>query len=666
MYTYTANNNNNNNNCSGALLIGGTPTATGSAQFDVSVTDNNGGSAGPVTYTITVGTSLPVTLPSPNPSSLGPAITGLTYSGAINAGGGSGGGNYAFTVNDTTIPTDGSVTTFGGSDGLTATNTGGNTLMISGTPTSATTVTLNVGVTDTLGNTSASNTYTITVGSGPTGANNANLNGHYACLIQGFNDNDSSRWASVASLVADGSGTITSGEFDQNGSSQPSAQSGTLTGTYAINADNNGLATITPNSGTPNSGTPSVWAIALTNAANPAQQFRMVENDSSGQHGVGNCFLATTSAFASSTISGNSFALGMGGANSSGGASGSIAKAKPDSGVTVAGSTTAKQAVARFSASGGNITGGIIDMVKAGCTTPEEDTFTGTYSSVDANGKLTLTLTPTQQSAANCPSNSNPTFIPKANAAPKPESGGNGPQTATLAVYIIDSKRMFILETTSGDGLLAGNVRTQQNTPYTGASINNHAVVYMQGFEINNNQPVIKNQILQASGSGTGTITVNASYGDKGGTFQSGESNGGPITLTFDSSNPGRVTFTPGNNGGAYLYLFGTDNAFEMDYDGNGGFDAGWVEPQTQTTFSDATVAGTYMVGQFPPSSPDSNSNVGEVTMDSSGNFNAQLSQGGENGLTFDQTMDLTYAFDSTTYGTFLVMTTARAAWHVP
>ncbi len=631
---------NTNGSCGSPLIISGIPNTTGTMTFEVTAYDSINNQQGvKQTYTINILAALPVSLPTSTPSSLGPGLIGFGYSGAVNASGGV--SLYSFTVNDTPIPNTGAVTPIAGGNGLTAYNGGGNTLFFGGTPTAGP-ITLTVSVTD--GNsTTDTETYNISVSSGPNGANNSHLNGQYTCLTQGFNDQDGARWASVATFKADGSGNLTSGEFDENGSDQSSASTGTsLSGTYSIGADNNGLMSITA---TP--GPTTQWAIALTDLVSPAQQFRMVEADSSStlQHGTANCFLATTSAFAASTISGNSFAFQFGGENPSG-----------NSGTTTSSSTTSKAAVGRFTASSGSITAGLIDMAKSGCTTAEEDTFTGTYTSPDANGRLYLTLTPTQQTAATCPSNTTATVAPAFGLNPKPEAGGGG-GSVTLAVYIVDANRMFIMETTAGDGLFAGNVRKQLSAPYSNSSIKGPFVLYMQGSETTNNGMTgSRSQLFQGTGDGAGNLTVNASYSDKDGTYSVGDSNGGPIPVVIGAN--GLTTLKPGN-GEVYMELFGIDNTFIMSVDGDGSFESGWVEPQVQPAssapFGFAYIKGTYLIGQMPAMDPTQNGNVGEFTLDQSGNISGAISQGGESGLTFDQSMNLSYTWDSTTYGSFII-----------
>ena len=135
-YTYTVTglpaNGLNYSSAGGVLTISGTPTGATAVSFGVAVKDSLGGTAGPFTYTITSYNSL--TLPTPNPATLGPATINLPYTGTIVAAGGS--GNYSWTV--TGLPANGL-----------AYSTSGGTLTVTGTPTTATPVSIGVSITDT-------------------------------------------------------------------------------------------------------------------------------------------------------------------------------------------------------------------------------------------------------------------------------------------------------------------------------------------------------------------------------------------------------------------------------------------------------------------------------------------------------------------------------------
>jgi hypothetical protein len=112
-------------------LLSGTPTTSGTVSFTAKVTDSASNTA---TQAFSFAVYNALSLPAPNPNSLGAGTTGEAYSGSISASGGS--GNYTWTV--TSLP----------ADGLSSSSTGG-TLTISGTPTTATTVSFGAKLTDT-------------------------------------------------------------------------------------------------------------------------------------------------------------------------------------------------------------------------------------------------------------------------------------------------------------------------------------------------------------------------------------------------------------------------------------------------------------------------------------------------------------------------------------
>ncbi|MDR3726304.1 MAG: putative Ig domain-containing protein [Terracidiphilus sp.] len=145
-------------NISGAVLhVAGTPTTATTVTFTVTLTDTvTSQSVGPYTYTIVVSEPATLTLPTPNPSSLPSATNGQSYSGAINATGGA--SPYTWTVNGT--PGNGPVNLGNGT--LAASNSSGNTLSISGMPSSTGSVSFTAAIKDNL-NTTVSNTYTISV-----------------------------------------------------------------------------------------------------------------------------------------------------------------------------------------------------------------------------------------------------------------------------------------------------------------------------------------------------------------------------------------------------------------------------------------------------------------------------------------------------------------------
>jgi hypothetical protein len=566
-----------------------------------------------LTVSTAAGTSAPV------PFTINPAIkiitatlpsgtAGNAYSGPITATGGTPG--YTWTV--TGLP-----------NYLTFFDTMDSTLVITGTPASSATVTFQVSVADTAGATAGPVSYTINFNAGPNGANNGNLSGSYVCLFQGSVDDDSTRWATVASIQADGQGHFTSGIFDTNSHDIGSA-SGTMTGSYNVGSDNNGMASIHTILTNNAAGIQTAqWALALAGAAQPAQQFRMVEADDlgtlpSGLQGTANCYQATPSAFAASTVSGSSFAFGLDGEDNSG---------------------NQKASAGLFSASGGVIANGNIDMARGGSATVQTAAFTGTYTAPDpATGRFTIAL------------------------------NGAGSSTG-FTVYIIDAKRMFILDNTSNDGEQAGNLRAQQQATYSGASVSGPFVLYLRGAEFNSGSTTPSGfyaDLFVGSGDGAGHMTISQSYTNDDGAYSASSSSAGPPALAFDSAHPGRATF-PSASGTTYLYLFDNNSAFEMSVGDNGSLDSGWLEPQTvpqtQAGFTGADLAGNYLLGELPLLSESSNGSVGEYDLTAAGSMNAALTTAGRGDLSWDQSTNLTYSWDATApgTGTFLVANGAQA-----
>jgi hypothetical protein len=620
------------------LFVGGTPTtANASLSLTIEVFDTtNSGDTATVVYTIAINSPTPLTLTATG--SIGNAIVSLPFGSEVQANGGTGGGYvFAVTVGSTTtsVPTNGTPVALG--NGLTASSNGDSYLQISGTPTAATNVPFSVSVTDSGTDTDGPIAYTVDVSSGPNGVNNKYLSGTYVCKTNGYKDSDGSRWASLSSFTANGAaGTTTGGVFDINGSDYTTELSGTSTGTFSIGADNNGIATTTSTVTSGGTGTQiSHYAIALNDAnhvTTTATEFRLVEIDDagaspSGQTSTGVCYQATPAAFASSTVSGKGVAFGFQGENSSG---------------------TPKQSVGRLTLSaesatggpggvpGGTVTSGIIDGMRLDQTGDKGGTIaSGTYTVPNSNGVYDVTVLATGQTSG-----------------------------SSFVVYVIDANRMFILETAGDTGVQSGDVRTQQQTSYSNSSFNGSAVLYGQAYEGTSGAiSGYDSFIYQFSGNGAGAGTVNQSYDDSNGKYDVGKENGPGPAITFDSANPGRATFSPGTDSG-FLYFYDTNSAFYLDLNGGGSpnfLESGWFLPQTQTTFTNAALAGTYLTANMNEKSGDAS--VGEAVLSSTGSITADQSTGGENSFDWDESQTgVTYSWLSSTYGAFSIVETGQSS----
>ena len=131
---------------SAAGVVSGTPTANGTAAFTANVTDSANNMAIQA-LTITIWQAMSI-----DPTTPGPATTGVPYSTTIIVSGGS--TSYTWTV--TGLPADGLNYSIAGAD-----------LNITGTPTSPTTVTFTAKVKDSVGATVGPNNYSIVVSNPP-------------------------------------------------------------------------------------------------------------------------------------------------------------------------------------------------------------------------------------------------------------------------------------------------------------------------------------------------------------------------------------------------------------------------------------------------------------------------------------------------------------------
>jgi len=230
--------------------------------------------------------------------------------------------------------------------------------------------------------------------------------------------------------------------------------------------------------------------------------------------------------------------------------------------------------------------------------------------------------------------------------------------------YIIDANRMFLLESVGDGGVQSGEMRTQQQATYSNANLSGAAVLSGQGVEYENGSVSgADSMIYQVSGNSAGILTVNQSYDDNDGTYTAGKENAGALTVTFDSTNPGRATFSPGSDS-AFLYFYNNNSAIYLDLNGGGSpsfLEGGWLWPQTQTTFTDAALAGTYLLSEQKLGSGGSSS-VGEIDLASSGSVTAAVSKAGENEFSFDASQSgLSYSWLTTTYGAFSLVQTGQS-----
>ena len=426
--------------------------------------------------------------------------------------------------------------------------------------------------------------------------NDAELNGRYAFLFNGFDDATGSQIAVAGSFVADGKGKITSGIEDRNGPTG-SALGESLTGTYSVDSDNRGGLTITTASGS------RTYALVLNSFnSGVAQKARFIQFDdtagTNGQRGSGLIRLQDNTSFSLNKINGG-YAFGFAGQDAIG---------------------NREAIVGSFNAGGaGTISSGVADQNIAGTAT--NPSLTGTYAAPSASeGRMTLHLTPAGASALD------------------------------LSAYMVSASEFLAVGTNSfsSQGLVSGQILSQTSASFDKGALNSTCVYYENGVDAGTITPQSLAEIglLSPNGSGNLSITYDNQVGNstisKDQTFAATYSivASGRVTVTGwygDSASPSRI-----------LYLVDKNKAFFLDASPGVGF--GFVEAQSQPSggFSEVSFSGSLSAATISPSLSLTRNTVGLATPDGSGNFTETDSFSSSSGLVVDETTSGPYTVDST------------------
>lgn len=252
-----------------SVTITGTPTAQGTANFTIKITDSTGAS-GTQALSIAIGAPLPLEV---TPATLPGGIVGAAYPGAtLQATGGVPPFSWLVTSAAGTFP-----------PGLTLDTDGS----ITGTATTAGTYNFTVQVTDSETPAAHGNgSFSIVI------TNSNALNGNYVFELSGFTGTN---FVAIAgSFTADGKGDLTSGVEDFN-STAGTEKNQTFTGSYTLGADNRGVLTFSSLAGTP------AFAFAIDTLG---EHGRMIEFDSSGIRGSGQIEQRSVNTCTASTLNG--------------------------------------------------------------------------------------------------------------------------------------------------------------------------------------------------------------------------------------------------------------------------------------------------------------------------------------------------------------------------
>jgi large repetitive protein len=313
---------------SGAGVVSGTPTASGSFPVTVQATDTQMNTASAdITVTINSG-PLVITTPA-----LPAGTASVPYSVALGAAGGT--PPYTWSLRFGTLPS-----------GL---SLNASTGLISGTPTMSGTTSIKLQVQDSASPPviAVSPPYALNINAALT---NAALTGDYVFSFSGYNNGTPVFVA--GRFTADGNGTISNGLLDGNRAGSPPVTNLPFTGTYSITAD--GLGTMTLN---PSQGSPLVYAVVVYSAGGG----KLIQSDPSNPQEYGSGVIQSQTIVA---LSGGSFAFG-------------------GNGVDMGGNRFASAGSFQIKPSG-SLTAGEIDTNDAGTLTSAAF-LTGSYSTPDPN-----------------------------------------------------------------------------------------------------------------------------------------------------------------------------------------------------------------------------------------------------------------------------------------
>jgi len=532
-------------------VISGSPTTVGKVDFTVEATDHSTPPQTPV-----VALSITVA-PAPfviSTSTMANATIGATYNATLQATGG-------------TPPISWSVTTGVLPSGLTLHSTTG---VIDGTPTgSPATTNFTVTATDS-GSPIQNKTQALSITTVSGGANNAELNGHYAFVLRGFDSTNGGLVTMAGSFAADGNGNVTGGVEDINTTSTINSDLAITGGFYSIGADQRGTVTLTTSQGN------STFDLVLGSITSGVSSVgRMIGSDS--RMVAGDLKKQDTSAFSTASITGK-FAFGIGGASSAGGQ------------FAAAGVMTADGA--------GNFS---ITMDANDGGTVGTDTFIGIYAVSDTvNGRGILTDTT------------------------------NG---SHMSWYLVSASEVFLINvdpySNSGPPIFTGSALKQTGT-LSNSSMNGTKSVFMSQSVSSYSGGV---PAAAYTGTGlvtwttTGTATVEMDENDGGAVTHSTG-----IAVSYAVASNGRMTMTIGGNPmTAVFYLVSPGKAFSVGT--NGAASEGLLKPQSGSNFNNASLSGSYIFGVVPPIM-SSSINVGVVTLDGAGAVTGTLDENSGGTLT--------------------------------
>ena len=393
-------------------------------------------------------------------------------------------------------------------------------------------------------------------------ANNANLSGQYALLLSGFAG--ANPVAGVGSFIADGNGNLIAGSMDVTWGNAVYHRT-LANSTYSVGSDNRGMMNLNFAIVTgPDLFFTFSFALDSFSPAGLAARGRLIDSALPGDSGTGFFVKQDPAAFSTAAINGG-YAFGLMGSQG----------------------IYENVALGRFTADGGSLSAGHVDLIGFGTGGPQADQpFTGTYS-VDGSGRGEATL----------------------NVSGRPNPLG-------LILYVVSSDESLWME--AGGSGATGTVLQQSGGPFTASSLNGTAVFGAAGFTVAGNDVAVGKVQFDGKANLSGTNDENH--------FGLSFSNE-PITGTYtvDSNGLGRGVINEVRGPGlSNFYLVSPGRGFIIS--GNDSLELGTFEPQTGGPFSNASLSGNYALGTLPLlSSPDTSLVSGVLSADGIGNLSGTL-----------------------------------------
>jgi hypothetical protein len=413
--------------------------------------------------------------------------------------------------------------------------------------------------------------------------NAALLDGHYAFLLQGFEQNARAGAAVVGSISTDACGQVTGGTLDYHLGPTFTGSLGPISGSYTIGSDRRGTLSIGFGAVT------RTFAIALGGVtAGVATEGAINETDVGSAPSTmmsGSVWRQDPSAFAASAVSGR-YAFVLNGWNGAG----------PRE--AVGGTVTADGA--------GAFSGGLLDRKVFGFAPVTDTAWTGSLGTPTADGRMTL------------------------GAPALTGSGGHA------VLYVVDATHLLALVSDPGGaGRVLGGRMVAQQGAFDAASLNGTLVTYQTAnYEQSCCTQFTTSTLALIDADGAGTLHVNTVDQNFAGNVVYNPNPG--LVYQYTVAPNGHATIMSGNVDGGRWYLTGPNAALMLGFDPGGSIGA--IEAQSGGPFAATSLTGTYVARQAPGGAFGSVASSGIGVADGLGGLTTILDNRVDAGLVVVQT----------------------------